>query len=196
MSGRRSSFPQLAVGEDIGALIAYCEQFELNMGHSGLASAASLGVYKVHLAAYLMCEKLDDARFLWKRVPSEIRDADAEFAALWAIGKAMWVKDMAAAQAAMAGYNWTPPLLSGIVERMQREHLNREARLTWPIGPHGLRLLANLTLREAVGRHVPSLLPRSVCLQPISRVWCSPHQDALANVRAPTRSSPPSTLQA
>jgi len=116
---------RLAAGEDTAALVAYVEQFELDLGHAGLAPAASLGVYKVHLAAYLMCEQLDEARFLWKRVPAELRDADAELCALWAIGKAMWVKDMAAAQVAMGGFAWTPPLLAELVARMQREHLER-----------------------------------------------------------------------
>ena len=37
----------------------------------------------------------------------------------------MWVKDMAAAQAAMAAHAWTPPLLSGLVERMKREHVEK-----------------------------------------------------------------------
>ena len=91
-----------AAGSDISSLVTYCEQFELNLGHQGLAPAASNGVYKVHLAAHLMCEQLDEARFLWKRVPGEQRDQDPEFVALWAVGKAMWVKDMAGAQAAMA----------------------------------------------------------------------------------------------
>ena len=114
-----------AAGSDISSLVTYCEQFELNLGHQGLAPAASNGVYKVHLAAHLMCEQLDEARFLWKRVPGEQRDQDPEFVALWAVGKAMWVKDMAGAQAAMAAHAWTPPLLSGLLERMQREHLAR-----------------------------------------------------------------------
>ena len=105
---------QLAAGEDAAALVEYCEQFELDLGHVELAPAASLGVYKVHLAAYLMCESLDDARFLWKRVPAEQRDA--EFTALWAIGKAMWAKDYAATQAAIGACAWTPPLLSGLLE--------------------------------------------------------------------------------
>jgi hypothetical protein len=105
------------------ALVSFCEQFELDMGHTDLAPAASLGVYKMHLAAYLMCERLEDARFLWKRVPAEARDP--ELVALWEIGKAMWGKDIAAAQAAMVAHAWTQPLLSALLERMQRTHLER-----------------------------------------------------------------------
>ena len=114
----------LAAG-DTSALVAYLENFELDLGHANLDPATSLSVYKLHLIAYLMCEQLDDARFLWKRLPVEQRDADAEAIALWAIGKAMWAKDVAGTQAAMGAYAWTPTLLSGLVERMQREFLQR-----------------------------------------------------------------------
>lgn len=117
---------QLAAGDDTAALVAFCEKFEVtDLGHLSLEPATSFAVYKVHLAAYLMCEQLNDARFLWKRMPAEQRDADAELVAIWNIGKAMWAKDIAGAQAAMGAYSWAPPLLSGLLERMQREHLQR-----------------------------------------------------------------------
>ena len=115
----------LASGDDIPALLACCEEFELDLGHSTIAPEASLGVYKTHLIAYLLCQQLDNARFLWKRLPAEPRDADAELVALWGIGKALWVKEAAQAQAAMAAYSWSPPIIAGLVARLQREHLER-----------------------------------------------------------------------
>ena len=81
----------LAAGDDIPALLACCETFELDLGHSGLEPAASLGVYKTQLVAYLLCQQLDNARFLWKRLPTALRDTDPEVAALWDIGKSLWI---------------------------------------------------------------------------------------------------------
>ena len=115
----------LAAGDDIPALLACCEEFELDLGHSTIAPEASIGVYKTHLIAYLLCQQLDNARFLWKRLPAVPRDADPELVALWAIGKALWVKEAAQAQAAMAAYAWSPPIIAGLVTRLQREHLER-----------------------------------------------------------------------
>lgn len=116
----------LAHGEDVPALLACCEAFELDLGHTTLAPDMSRGVYKVHLVVYFLCQQLDNARFLWKRLPVEARDP--ELNALWEIGKALWVSDAAAAQAAMVAHVWSPPLVSGLVTRLQREHLQRSFR--------------------------------------------------------------------
>lgn len=99
--------------------------FELDLGHIELSVEASLFVFKIHLAAYLLLEQLDNARFLWKRLPTEPRDADPELCALWAVGKAMWVKDHAGMQSAITAFSWSPPLLEMMMQRLQREHLSR-----------------------------------------------------------------------
>ena len=115
----------LAAGDDMVALLSCCEEFELDLGHKNLTQEASVGVYKIYLLAYFLCDQLDNARFLWKRIPAASRDADAELCAIWAIGNAMWVKDSAAAQGAMLAHAWSQPLVSGLVARLQREHMSR-----------------------------------------------------------------------
>lgn len=79
---------------------------------------------QVHLASYLLAEQLDNARFLWKRLPAG-READPELCAIWAVGKALWAKDHAGAQGAITGFSWSPPLMGMIMERLQRQHLAR-----------------------------------------------------------------------
>ena len=49
-------------GGDVEALVAYCESFELDLGHVDLPVEVSLSVFKIHLAAYLLLEQLDAAR--------------------------------------------------------------------------------------------------------------------------------------
>jgi len=115
----------LVHGDSVTALIAFCENFELDLGHAELSVEASFFVYKIHLAAYLLMEQLDNARFLWKRLPTEPRDAEPELCALWTVGKAMWVKDHAAMQSAITAFSWSPPLLELMMQRLQREHLAR-----------------------------------------------------------------------
>ena len=115
----------LAAGDDLGALVSYLEELELDMGHAGLAVDASLGIYKVQLAAYLLAGQLDNARFLWKRIPVPQRETEPELSAIWAVGKAMWAKDHAATQGAITGFSWSPPLMGLLMERLHREHLKR-----------------------------------------------------------------------
>jgi len=116
---------ELAGGERVETLVEYCENFELDLKHAGLAVEASLAVYKVHLASYLLCNQLDNARFLWKRIEPGPRDSEPELCAIWAVGKAMWVKDHALTQSAITGFSWSPPLMGMLMERLQREHLKR-----------------------------------------------------------------------
>jgi COP9 signalosome complex subunit 8 len=115
----------LAAGDDIEALLTCCEEFELDLGHSAVAPQASLDVYKIHMVAYLLCEQLENARFLWKRLKGTEASQDAELGALWSIGKAMWGREPAQTQAAMVAHQWSQPVIARLVARMQHEHLQR-----------------------------------------------------------------------
>ena len=171
----------LATGESIHALATYCETFELDLKHVDLSADVSLSIYKVHLAAYLLCNQLENARFLWKRVEPSMRDADPEFCALWAVGKAMWAKDHAATQSAITGFSWSPPLMGTLMERLQREHLKRcfddsvavysmvsASSLSATLGTLLITILTRVVSRAPLAEHVcaPSrlVLPAQACL--------------------------------
>ena len=53
--------------------------------------------------AYLLRDELDSARFLWKRLPNEVK-ADPELQAMWAVGTAMWQQKHAEVGAAADTY--------------------------------------------------------------------------------------------
>jgi len=120
----QGTLEQLVQSGDAASLAAHCEQCELNLDHASLAPQVSAALYKAQLAAYLLSERLDDARFLWKRLPAALRESDPELGAQWAIGRAMWLKDAAAAQAAMRAHAWSP-LVAPLVAQLQREHVAR-----------------------------------------------------------------------
>lgn len=56
---------------------------------------ASPQVYGQLLAIYLLFNDLISAKFLWKRIPQEIKDANEELSIIWHVGKSMWRKDYA-----------------------------------------------------------------------------------------------------
>ncbi|CEG40216.1 cop9 signalosome complex subunit 8 [Plasmopara halstedii] len=60
---------------------------------------------------------LNDARFLWKRIPIEIKQSSEELRNIWEVGKALWQRNFAAAYAAM-DYDWSPSL-QGLVEALK-----------------------------------------------------------------------------
>ena len=96
---------------DYSGLAQYCENFELDLRHTDVDLTASVGIYQVHLAAYLLQGELDRARFLWKRLPNEVK-ADTELQAMWAVGKAMWQQKHAEVHAKAAAFAWSDPFVA------------------------------------------------------------------------------------
>uniref|UniRef100_A0AAV1V477 COP9 signalosome complex subunit 8 n=1 Tax=Peronospora matthiolae TaxID=2874970 RepID=A0AAV1V477_9STRA len=77
----------------------------------------SVDFYASYLVLVLLSKDLNDARFLWKRIRIEMKEASEELRNVWAIGRALWQRDLAAAFAAM-DYDWSP-LLQGLVEALK-----------------------------------------------------------------------------
>lgn len=113
---------RLVAAGDVEAATALCEAFELDLGHADAAPLLSLTVYKVHLLAYLLANNVNEARFLWKRMPAEVR-ADAEIAALWEVGKCMWKKNLPAVQQTTRSFSWSLPLLATLINKLQQNVL-------------------------------------------------------------------------
>lgn len=59
------------------------------------AGRASPQVYGQLLAIYLLFNDLTSAKFLWKRIPDEIKDQNSELSIIWSVGKMMWKKNYA-----------------------------------------------------------------------------------------------------
>ncbi|ETK82625.1 hypothetical protein, variant [Phytophthora nicotianae CJ01A1] len=72
-------------------------------------SALSPDLYASYLLVVLLSKNLNDARFLWKRIPIEIKQMSEELRNVWEVSKALWQRNLAAAYAAM-DYDWSPSL--------------------------------------------------------------------------------------
>jgi len=114
---------QLVAAGDFAGTAAFCESFELDLRHEEEAPPASLAVYKLHILAYMLTRDTHALRFLWKRLPPEVR-ADEEVAALWRVGQHLWRKDAPAVQQASRAYGWSHPLYASLVARLQQDVLD------------------------------------------------------------------------
>nr|CAB3502035.1 unnamed protein product [Digitaria exilis] len=52
----------------------------------------------------------NSARFFWKSLPQEVKDARPELAAVWRIGQCLWNRDYAGVYTASQGFEWGPEL--------------------------------------------------------------------------------------
>ncbi|GJN02957.1 hypothetical protein PR202_gb15675 [Eleusine coracana subsp. coracana] len=66
--------------------------------------------YAVHLLAHLYLNDLNSARFLWKSLPQQVKDARPELSAVWRIGQCLWNRDYAGVYTAAQGFEWGPEL--------------------------------------------------------------------------------------
>lgn len=64
----------------------------------GIATAQT---YAQLLAVYLYQNDLCNAKYLWKRIPSELKTGSSELAQIWVVGQRMWQRDWPAVHVAL-----------------------------------------------------------------------------------------------
>ena len=62
--------------------------------------------YATYLSLSLIVGDVDGARYLWKRLPSALKNGSPELGALWGIGKGLLVRDFVGLKAIFGGTQW------------------------------------------------------------------------------------------
>ncbi|XP_026232855.1 COP9 signalosome complex subunit 8 isoform X1 [Anabas testudineus] len=93
--------------ENFDKLLEQCEAQELE-APGGIATPQ---VYAQLLALYLLHNDMNNARYLWKRIPQSIKSANQELTAIWAVGQRIWQRDFPGIYTAIAAYQWTETIL-------------------------------------------------------------------------------------
>ncbi|KAF2293733.1 hypothetical protein GH714_004372 [Hevea brasiliensis] len=63
--------------------------------------------YPIHLLGHIYVNDINSARFLWKSIPSAIKESQPEVAAAWRIGQRLWTRDYAGVYEAIRGFDWS-----------------------------------------------------------------------------------------
>lgn len=72
---------------DYASLAKKLENQELESG------GASPQVYGQLLAIYLLFNDLTSAKFLWKRIPNDVKEANSELSIVWLVGRLLWKRN-------------------------------------------------------------------------------------------------------
>ncbi|CAK7357001.1 unnamed protein product [Dovyalis caffra] len=75
--------------------------------------------FAIHLLAHFYVNDINGARFLWKSIPSAVKERQPEVVAAWKIGQRLWTRDYAAVHEAIRSFDWTPqtqPLVAAFSE--------------------------------------------------------------------------------
>jgi len=100
---------------DYSSLLLELERQELE-SHENCSSR----VYEQMLAIYLATNDYQNAKFLWKRIPSEIKKSSQEIQVIWNIGKNLIKYELSSVYELIASYEW-PQYLNNIIKYLREE---------------------------------------------------------------------------
>jgi len=132
-------------------LIRVCEQYEFESANEA-PSAATLPFYGVQLFAYLLINDLNSARFLWKRIPTDVKAAVPEFASIWRIGQSMWKREYNNIYASLQ-VNWPPvyqALARNLVDQFRQRTFVLLSRAYTTISVNDCAIILGLPPADAV----------------------------------------------
>ena len=88
--------------------INFCQNIELRPG--SLPQQASGKFYSLYIVSLLIVGDIEEARYLWLRAPSNIKDSCADFSSLWNITVELRNVDMKGAHAAAKSAVFSPDI--------------------------------------------------------------------------------------
>lgn len=86
-----------------------CDNLMLQVAADGVAFHDEWP-YAVHLLAHFYVHDINSARFLWKTIPSSIKESNPEVNAVWKIGQQLWLRNYGGVHEAVRGFEWSPEL--------------------------------------------------------------------------------------
>nr|XP_037290070.1 COP9 signalosome complex subunit 8-like isoform X3 [Rhipicephalus microplus] len=147
--------------QEYSKLAADLEQQELE-ANNGVASPQAYGQL---LAIYLLQNDLPNAKFLWKRIPQEIKQSHTELGNIWKVGQCLWFKDFPAIYDVLS-QEWpdhVKPIMQELGERTRRRALILVAKAYSSISlDDASRFLGIPKLELADGKKVVSSLGWSI----------------------------------
>lgn len=84
-----------------------CDELQLQLAAQGIKEPEGWP-YSIHLLGHIYIQDINSARFLWKRIPSSVKESQLEVVAVWKIGQCMWTHDYAGVHGALQSFNWSP----------------------------------------------------------------------------------------
>ncbi|KAJ4964726.1 hypothetical protein NE237_016575 [Protea cynaroides] len=90
-----------------GKIADICDELMLQVAAQGIAFQDEWP-YAIHLLGHIYVNDVNSARFLWKTIPSAIKETKPEVIGAWTIGQRLWTRDYAGVYEAIRGFEWSP----------------------------------------------------------------------------------------
>lgn len=115
----------------------------------GVATAA---IYGKLLCIYLLQNDTCNAKFLWKRIPQQIKAGNAELAQIWAVGQKMWQRDFPGIYETLQK-EWADPykdVMNAVLEATRRRAFHLVAQAFSSINAEEFAAYLGMPVTEAV----------------------------------------------
>lgn len=110
-------------------------------------------VYAQLLALYLLQNDMNNARYLWKRIPSAIKSANLELGGIWSVGQRIWQRDFPQIYAAVCAQQWSEtiqPIMESLRDTTRRRAFGLVAQAYTSISADDFAAFVGLPVEEAV----------------------------------------------
>ncbi|KAF7803663.1 COP9 signalosome complex subunit 8 [Senna tora] len=86
-----------------------CDNLMLQVAAEGV-SYQDEWPYAIHLIGHIYVDDINSARFLWKSIPSSVKENKPEVVAAWKIGQKLWTRDYGGVHEAIREFDWSQEL--------------------------------------------------------------------------------------
>nr|KAF6494342.1 COP9 signalosome subunit 8 [Rousettus aegyptiacus] len=130
-------------------LLDQCENQELE-APGGIATPP---VYGQLLALYLLHNDMNNARYLWKRIPPAIKSANAELGGIWSVGQRIWQRDFPGIYTTIGAHQWSEtvqPIMDALRDATRRRAFALVSQAYTSIVAEDFAAFVGLPVEEAV----------------------------------------------
>ncbi|XP_029789412.1 COP9 signalosome complex subunit 8 isoform X1 [Suricata suricatta] len=110
-------------------------------------------VYGQLLALYLLHNDMNNARYLWKRIPPAIKSANSELGGIWAVGQRIWQRDFPGIYATISAHQWSEavqPIMEALRDATRRRAFALVSQAYTSIIADDFAAFVGLPVEEAV----------------------------------------------
>ncbi|KAF5835714.1 COP9 signalosome [Dunaliella salina] len=109
--------------------------------------------FVLHLLGHIYNKQLPDARMLWKRIPQNVKENNAELSAVWRLLQFFWQRQYVGVWQALQSYQWSPqsrPLVDALSLKTREELIDLIGTAYSTVKPSKVASLCGMPQQEAL----------------------------------------------
>lgn len=109
--------------------------------------------HALHLLGHIYNNNLEDARFVWKRIPVHVRQNNQELQAVWRLLQHSWQRQYQGMWQALAAYQWSvqlQPFMAALAEKTRAQLMELISTAYSSVRPSKVAFICGMSEEEAL----------------------------------------------